>query len=485
MISYRGPRTPRQKSRSKSCRKRKREEIVVQMSKSELREYLDMLKREKSKNKKPQIIHFESPPRRRLREREDEVLKDFHEEIQREENRVLTPREKLKRANDTVERLMMCDKERKHRLGILKHKLNKEIESKLKDRPTISEYKLKRPYIPPHLRSPEQQEPKEKSPYMTERELEDMRECTFSPRIRKNKYNSDLQSSVDSLIKWGEERNVRNLRNSLRAMLPDEKGPSFSPEILEKSKIMAKRKRSGDNRTTEDRLIDYGSEKPKRMKKLKKKLNEGLFKPKINSDSIRMIEKKRQGDENFEKLCKVANGKTVNLDFFTAIPKSAIDKDRETALYFKEKPDLSESIIKLNKCEREKSRSRSPFSNLYNAPDEKKRRTRSKRKKKGSKRDTTPLIKSFLLSEIEKSRKKMQTPIIKGILKDRTPSTRHTKNRGRSSKSIRFKGLEGDVSEFWLKNEEKLEFKNSKQNVRGLIYKDVVAYDKYGNQFTR
>lgn len=352
--------------------------------------------------------------------------------------------------------------------------MNKEIDATLQDKPKISKYRLKRPYIPPHLR--DQSDEKEKVYYKTRKEIEDLKECTFTPNIKKDKYNSKINSSVENLIKWGEEKNLRLCRAQLKSMLPDPNEPNHSPQISERSKKIAKKLRKGDKKSTEERLMKYGSEKSKRLKKLKKQLNKELFKPKIGFKSMRIVERKRNGDKEFETLCKEANGKTVNLDFFYARPKSALPKKRKS-LYFKENPDLSErSLIKLESCEKKKSRSKSPFSNRFNVMKKSKR----KRRKSKKRREKKPLIKSFLLKEIEKTHRRKNTPIIKGILKKNTPSTRSSYRRGKSAKSIRFKGLEGDVSEFWL-DEDKGKKKRSKVNVRNLTYRDNLIYDRFGN----
>lgn len=92
-------------------------------------------------------MHYESPPRKRLREQEDKVIKGYLEAISiegeaGEDCRAESPK-------GTVERLMQCKEEKEKRVAYLRQKKALEELNSLQEKPEISSgYKLKNPRVP-------------------------------------------------------------------------------------------------------------------------------------------------------------------------------------------------------------------------------------------------------------------------------------------------------------------------------------------------
>ena len=62
------------------------------------------------------MIHYESPPRKRRREAEDQAIKSFHKAVEEEDEVDPDPL-------DTANRLLMVEEERKRRLEGLRKKV--------------------------------------------------------------------------------------------------------------------------------------------------------------------------------------------------------------------------------------------------------------------------------------------------------------------------------------------------------------------------
>jgi hypothetical protein len=135
--------------------------------------------------------------------------------------------------------------------------------------------------------------------------------CTFQPDI--NESEKKLARSVDDLLKWGDEKRLKLATNRLARM--EENLYPFKPKIDKKSNWMSSR-RKGD---VSDRLIQCGIEKKKKINRLKKEYEKGMFSPRINRKSRKLASNKPTSDH----LVKKDNGKTNNLDFYHAVPKGA------------------------------------------------------------------------------------------------------------------------------------------------------------------
>ena len=135
-------------------------------------------------------------------------------------------------------------------------------------------------------------------------------DCTFHPNIHSGSKND---RSVDDLFKWEQDKRFKLANQRLRKLEGDEY--RFEPEIDSKSKKMA----GGRFGEVEDRLMQAGIDRQKKLEDLHNNIQNGLFKPQINLNSKRILERKDQS------LFKLDNGKTINLDFYEAVPKRILN----------------------------------------------------------------------------------------------------------------------------------------------------------------
>lgn len=137
-------------------------------------------------------------------------------------------------------------------------------------------------------------------------------QCTFNPEI--NRKSNRTNRDVDDLLRWGDEKRLKMASRRMARFADDNAQNTFTPEIDGKSRKMAR----GRNGQVEDRLIQSGLDRNKKVESMISAENKNMFRPKI-SDKSRQLARGKQDDN----LCKLDNGKTNNLDFYEAIPKSA------------------------------------------------------------------------------------------------------------------------------------------------------------------
>ena len=94
------------------------------------------------------------------------------------------------------------------------------------------------------------------------------------------------------------------MKQHITQQLIEQKTHTYSPNINLRSKRMKSKER------VEERLNKIGASKAKRINQIKKKLDEGNYKTIMSPNSKRILEKGQN------KLSKVNNGSTENLDFF-------------------------------------------------------------------------------------------------------------------------------------------------------------------------
>lgn len=77
----------------------------------------------------------------------------------------------------------------------------------MKDKPTITDYELRDPRTPLHLRDNQgksyDQAIKELRDSNPDRYVNQYQECTFSPAINQGKFNLAGERGVDDLLNWG------------------------------------------------------------------------------------------------------------------------------------------------------------------------------------------------------------------------------------------------------------------------------------------
>ena len=192
----------------------------------------------------------------------------------------------------------------------------------MKDRPDkYSSYKMKQEYTPIENREPpcenydnKMEAYRSRHSHHNSKELE---HCTFSPAINKNSPYK-RSGSVEEMMKWKQNKDFK-VNNERMAKLY-EFTSRFQPEILDKSRQMVYRQRSKDkilDVPTHDRLIDAGKEAQQNIEKMRVNQSRGMFRPRINTDSLKLNRKGSKG----ELLVKKDNGNSANIDFFIAEPK--------------------------------------------------------------------------------------------------------------------------------------------------------------------
>jgi hypothetical protein len=124
---------------------------------------------------------------------------------------------------------------------------------------------------------------------------EEMTHCTFTPRINRNqnyKSISKTPKKAEDLLKWGEQRDKKNVHRQLHG--PEYQELTFKPKISSKSRAMIKS--SAD--------VDVYTRLQPRPKKSVRGPDDDLdFKPKINENSRNMAMRKaeREREENMVK----------------------------------------------------------------------------------------------------------------------------------------------------------------------------------------
>lgn len=159
-------------------------------------------------------------------------------------------------------------------------------------------------------------------------------ECAFAPKI--NKSASEVDRSVDDLLKWGDEKRLKLASKRLSNL---QRAPSFTPEISKKSKRMT-RNREGD---LYERLTRTAQQKEEKMEEIRREYDRKFFKPKISEYS-----RKLAAGGNETELRKIENGKTKNLDFFQAEP---IRTSKSEVYLSSKRPQRSRSKVKAKKKE--------------------------------------------------------------------------------------------------------------------------------------
>lgn len=106
-------------------------------------------------NPRRAVIHFESPPRRRLREHEDLIVRGYMESCsnKQKEEESSSPNPK-----GTMDRFVSNKKEHEKRMAYLRRKKAMEEMASLKDKPDITRYKFTKPRIPVTERKVEEQD---------------------------------------------------------------------------------------------------------------------------------------------------------------------------------------------------------------------------------------------------------------------------------------------------------------------------------------
>lgn len=137
-------------------------------------------------------------------------------------------------------------------------------------------------------------------------------ECTFNPVT--NKRGKGGNRDVDDLLRWGDQKRLKMMSKRLERYADENSHNTFTPEIDGRSRKMAGRR----NGQVEDRLLQSGLDKNKKMESKIAAENKAMFRPKISDKSRELARGKK--DQN---LYKLDNGKTNNLDFWEAIPTSA------------------------------------------------------------------------------------------------------------------------------------------------------------------
>jgi len=135
---------------------------------------------------------------------------------------------------------------------------------------------------------------------------------------------------------------------------------TFQPEIDEKSSKLTRSKRKG---RVENRLMDAGKKKDKKIQDLYKKLQGEMFKPDFNLNSKWILERKKK-----EELVKKKNGNSENIDYFEAIPKCSLEnhtmKNKTAALFgtniHRNKSQSNNGGRSRSKRKRARSRSNNP-----------------------------------------------------------------------------------------------------------------------------
>ena len=262
-------------------------------------------------NPRRDVVHYESPPRKRLREQEDKVIKGYLEAIsignsEGEECLGESPK-------GTVERLMQCKEEKEKRVANLRRKKALEELNSLREKPEIcTGYKLRNPRVPLTERKREEIDFDEKMQIRRQNDPEGFRdpalECTFCPEV--NRSSRSQFRSVNNLIEWGDQKKaslaLRRIEKQEENLFP------FAPAIDSKSKKLA-RQRSGN---VEARLLEYASSQTERLNMLQKKMSESLFKPQISEKSRSLVKGKKEEETN-----KIQNGTFKNVDFWRVEPK--------------------------------------------------------------------------------------------------------------------------------------------------------------------
>ena len=178
------------------------------------------------------VTHYESPPRRRLREQEDEVLKTYYESKLSTHfykfssfhnfSQILTQKLALSPEKDikdidpigTVDRLMLSEKEKQMRLGYLRKKKMLDQVSEMQDKPKITSHPIHdEPKVLIHLRKKEpkqfDQELEDKRRQNPNREVDEYGECTFKPNLNSNRGNGGRERSIDDLLQWNNDRRFK------------------------------------------------------------------------------------------------------------------------------------------------------------------------------------------------------------------------------------------------------------------------------------
>lgn len=106
--SLKQARADRSRTRSKS-----RGKNSGSMSSYAFREHIKQMdqRNQMRETLKSTVIHFESPPKRRLRQQQTKAIEVYYESVSpvKLESMALTPKQRAQRANETVDRLMMSN----------------------------------------------------------------------------------------------------------------------------------------------------------------------------------------------------------------------------------------------------------------------------------------------------------------------------------------------------------------------------------------
>jgi len=181
-------------------------------------------------------------------------------------------------------------------------------------KPEITPYQFKNKRIPVHEReSPEQRYDEELDKIRRNnpnRYAKEMEQCTFSPEINRKRGGS---RSVEDLMNWGEQKRFKLFSTQLRNKMGNEF--NHSPQLNKKSMKMMKGKRNGP---IHDRLMDYGENRDKKMRKQRKDEKKRMFSPIMGHRSKEIVAEMELGCTG--ELRKKDNGKTENIDFFEIVP---------------------------------------------------------------------------------------------------------------------------------------------------------------------
>ena len=101
---------------------------------------------------------------------------------------------------------------------------------------------------------------KQRKYHKNDKDLEDLEECTFKPKLMSKKKQKGRRN-VEDLFQWNREKDQKNM--TMRLLNGVGEKYTFAPEIDPKSQKLAKRKKRRSN--VENRLIKAGEEKKERI----------------------------------------------------------------------------------------------------------------------------------------------------------------------------------------------------------------------------
>lgn len=183
----------------------------------------------------------------------------------------------------------------------------------MKDKPDVDgNYDLQRPWVHPKDRElpgenfdKDLQDQRDQNP---NRFKDGFADCTFDPNTNPT-LKKHADRNYEDLLKWGDEKKYKQANSRLQKLNKDQH--SFAPEIDYHSVRLAG-KRDGN---VEDRLMKSGKDYNKKLKNQIKQEHGNMFNPAIGFKSRELAAGFRP-----DELVKSDNGKTVNVDFWEAVP---------------------------------------------------------------------------------------------------------------------------------------------------------------------